>query len=212
MATKSDWISLGSSILTAIGSIAAGNATSDQKNFESQVTQQQSDQQANLVQSEADKQAQFLLDQTSAQADIYGQQAQRAKEIAIASEADYRLQQDRLFAERRANMGASGVRLDTGSPVLAAGDFAQEVELNARRIRVAGATDVQNLQQQGELIRNTGVTQAGLIKGAGKAQADLIRTAGSTNSTLLANSAISATRAGYFQAGASLLNGASNFT
>src|SRR3990167_3191699 len=89
-----------SSIAQAVGSIFAGNAARKEAEFAAAATKQQ----------------------TGLQAQITEEQAQREKEIALAEEDDFRREQDRIFAARRAAMGASGVRLDTGSPILAAFD------------------------------------------------------------------------------------------
>ena len=155
---------LGATIFDAIGNIAAGSAARKEAEFQSSATKKQ----------------------TKLQAQVTEEQAAREREIAAAEEADFRRNQSRIFAAKRAAMGASGVRLDTGSPVLAAGDFAAETELQASRIRAGGQTTASRLQQQ----------------------ADLIRMAGKTESSLLSSAGRNAQLRGVFRAGSSLLSGA----
>ena len=164
MAFSSTALLLGSSLAEAVGSIFAGNAAKTAAEFE----------------------AKAIRKQTGLQAQITEEQAQREKEIAIAEEEDYRREQARLFAARRAAMGASGVRLDTGSPILAFGDFAAETELMANRIRAGGDITTARLKQQAALIRSGGRTESSLLQSAGS----------------------SAQLRGFFRASSSLLSGA----
>jgi hypothetical protein len=97
----------------------------------------------------ANKQAKF-------EAGIQQQQAARERQVAAGTESDFRRRQSRLQAQRRAALGASGVRSGTGSPLLAAGDFAAEVELAALRIREGGEIRSTRLEQQAELTRRAG--------------------------------------------------------
>ena len=154
----------GASIFDAIGNIAAGISAKNDAEFQASATKKQS----------------------KLQAQVTEEQAARELEIAKAEEEDFRRSQSRIFAAKRAAMGASGVRLDTGSPVLAAGDFAAETELQASRIRAGGQTVASRLQQQADLIRMTGKTESSLLSSAGK----------------------NAQLRGFFRAGSSLLSGA----
>ena len=94
--------------------------------------------------------------ESKARAAINEQQAQREREVAAASERDFRDRQSRFQAERRAALGASGVQQGTGSPLLAAEDFADEVELQALRIREGGDIRATRLEQQADLTRRAG--------------------------------------------------------
>ena len=109
---------------------------------------------------------------------VLQQQAQREREVAAASERDFRKQQSAFLARRRAAMGASGVELGEGSPLLSFGDFASEVELQAQRIREGGQLSATRLEQQAELTRRAGRSAqqrgrfragASLLTGAGQA-------------------------------------------
>lgn len=122
-------------------------------------------------------QGQAAKKQAKSQARIVGEQAASEREAAVASEADFRSNQSRLMAARRAAMGASGVRQSTGSPLLVSEDFAGEVELQAQRIRKGGEVRATRLEQQGSLLRKQGrAAQTGgflragslLLSGAGK--------------------------------------------
>lgn len=90
------------------------------------------------------------------QARINDQQAEREKLIAASEESDFRREQSRNFAERRAAMGKGGVSIGEGSPLLAADDFAAEAELNAQRIRSGGDVRSTRLRQEAELARMAG--------------------------------------------------------
>ena len=115
--------------------------------------------------------------QSNCQAGILRQQATRERQQAKADEGDFRRRLDRLFAARRAGLGASGVDPSTGSPLLVSEDFAAEVELNALRIRSGGKLRGTRLEQQagleqfrGRTAQRAGFFRAGslLITGAGK--------------------------------------------
>lgn len=105
--------------------------------------------------------------QAAFQAAVNEQQAARERQISVAEEEDFRRRQSAALAERRAAGGAAGVELGTGSPLLAAGDFAAETELQALRIRAGGKTRVSRLEQQAELTRRAGRSAAtrGFLRG-----------------------------------------------
>lgn len=102
------------------------------------------------------KQGQAARKESKARAAINEQQAQQERKAASAAESDFRRKQSRFMAERRAGLGGSGVQVGTGSPLLAAGDFADEVELQALRIREGGDLRATRLEQQAELTRRAG--------------------------------------------------------
>ena len=104
----------------------------------------------------AQQQGQAANDQAQFSATINEQQAAKEREVAAGKEEDFRSLNSRLFAERRAGLGAAGVAQATGSPLLAAGDFAAEVELQALRIREGGEVNASRLEQQAELTRKAG--------------------------------------------------------
>ncbi len=97
----------------------------------------------------AEKQADF-------QATVGRQQAASARNVAAASERDFRKSQSANLAMFRAAMGASGVQTGTGSPLMAIGDFAAETELQAQRIRAGGEVTATRLEQQAQLIGSAG--------------------------------------------------------
>ena len=69
-------------------------------------------------------------------------------------------------------MGAAGVEMGTGSPLLAFGDFAAEAELQALRIRQGGETTATRLEQQAALARRGG--RAAQKRGRYRAGASLL--------------------------------------
>lgn len=114
--------------------------------------------------------------QAEFQSDVASQQAAQERTASRQEEEDFRREQSRLFARRRAVMGASGVETSVGSPLLASEDFASETELQARRIRAGGELRATRLGQQASLYgsqassaRAGGFTRAGslLLSGAG---------------------------------------------
>jgi len=121
----------------------------------------------------------FKGHQEAKQAKAYGdyksavelQQANRERKVSAAEEEDFRRQQSRLYAQRRAAMGASGVQSGTGSSLLAAEDFAAESELQALRIRSGGQARAGRMEQQAGLTRLAGRNAASSAKQAGYARA-----------------------------------------
>lgn len=223
-------LALGAAAVGAYGSIKAGKSAKKQANFQASATRNTGKQQAGFIESQARQQADLLTEETNARAgfteeqanlqnQILKQQAERERSIAADEEADYRLEQSRVLAEKRAGMGGSGVRMDTGSPILAVGDFAGESELQARRIRSAGNLTASRLEQEAEIARRTGMTEADLVRKFGKKQAelilssalteaDLLRSTTGTEASLLTQAGKNAQTAGYFRAGAQILSGA----
>lgn len=92
------------------------------------------------------------------QAKVQRQQAKRSRQEAASAEDDFRRQQSRVLAARRAALGASGVDPSTGSPLLVSEDFAGETELQALRIRSGGELRATRLEQQAGLTRFAGRT------------------------------------------------------
>jgi hypothetical protein len=115
--------------------------------------------------------------QSEFQAAVERQRAERERLIAASNEDDFRRQQSRLQASRRAALGGSGVESSTGSPLLVSEDFASEIELQALRIRNGGEVNAtraeqnaQLLQVQGRNAQTGGFFRAGgsLLRGAEK--------------------------------------------
>ncbi len=106
------------------------------------------------------------------QAATQRQQAIREREVAGQEEEDFRRDQSRRLASKRAALGASGIDPSTGTSLLAAKDFAAEAELQALRIRSGGATSATRLQQQATLTSAVG--DAALTEGAFRAGSSLL--------------------------------------
>lgn len=96
------------------------------------------------------------IEQANSQASMLEQQAARERQIAADEERDFRKKQSAVAAKYRAAMGASGTEIGTGTPLLAAMDFAAETELQAQRIREGGATRAGRMQQEAGLTRSAG--------------------------------------------------------
>src|SRR3546814_552523 len=118
------------------------------------------------------------------QAEVTQQQADQERIASRQDEEDFRRDQSRLLAQRRAAMGGSGVDMATGSPLLANEDFASEVELQARRIRAGGETRATRLGQQAGLYES----QAGSAKTAGFKRGGSLLLQGDRKSTRLNSS------------------------
>lgn len=124
------------------------------------------------------QQGQQAAAQSRFQSAVMRQQAERERMEAGAAEDDFRRQQSRLFARRRALLGGTGVDPATGSPLLTSQDFAAETELQALRIRSGGQVRATRLEQSADLERMRGRNaqtgsyfRAGslLLSGAGRA-------------------------------------------
>jgi hypothetical protein len=122
------------------------------------------------------KQGQDAKSQAKFQANIQEQQADRARDVAAADERDFRRKQSFLLSQRRAALGASGVRSDTGSPLLASQDFENEVELQSKRIREGGEIRATRLEQEAQLFRRAGSNA--LFQGFARAGSSLLSGAG----------------------------------
>lgn len=105
--------------------------------------------------------------QANTEARIEIQRAERERRQSEADEEDFRRNQARVLASRRAALGASGVEQSTGSPLLVSEDFAGEVELNALRIRSGGELRATRAEQQAQLQRRKGsaARAAGFVRG-----------------------------------------------
>ncbi len=106
------------------------------------------------------------------QSQILNQQAERERLDAQARERDFRAEQSRLMARRRALLGASGVDSSTGSPLLTTEDMTGEAELQALRIRSGGETVSNRLRQQATLEKAKGRSEQ--ISGFSRAGASLL--------------------------------------
>lgn len=209
MAALSTALTLGTAAVNAFGAISAGKSASKQADRSAFEREKAARLQAGFIEEESAAQAGFIQDTATAQAQIEREQAQRRREIAEIEEADFRRTQSRVLAARRAAMGASGVRQDTGSPILAIGDFAAETELQALRIRAAGEIEATRTEQQARLRVAAGTKQAELIRKSGQTEASILRSTGTTEAGLLRSAGGAAERRSLFRAGASLLSGAS---
>ncbi len=132
----------------------------------------------------ASKQAKF-------QAQVAQQQAAHARKLAAAQEDDFRHDQSRLMAQRRAALGGAGVEAGTGSPLFVTTDLAAEVELNALRIRQGGEAQATRLEQAAQLFRLAGKNAkrgamfragASLLSGAAKVAGPSFAGVGSSTS------------------------------
>ena len=101
-------------------------------------------------------QGQAAKKQSKFQSKVMEQQATRDRQVAEAQERDFRKQQSALQARRRAELGGSGVRGDTGTALLAEEDFLAEAELQAQRIRQGGEVSATRLEQQADMTRAAG--------------------------------------------------------
>jgi hypothetical protein len=111
--------------------------------------------------------------QADSQSKVLRQQADRERLQSEADEKEFRDQQQRLMAKRRAVLGGSGVDLSSGSPLLASEDFAGETELQALKIRNGGDVRATRLEQSAAI---TGVKgDAALAGGFFRAGSSLLQ-------------------------------------
>ena len=97
---------------------------------------------------DAKKQADF-------QANVARQQAASERQAAQDQERDYRRSQSLRLSQIRADMGASGTDINTGTSLLAITDFERETELNALRIRSGGDISASRLSQLSGFYRSS---------------------------------------------------------
>lgn len=111
--------------------------------------------------------AQAQQKQAKTEANILRDQAERERQQAAADSQQFKDQQARVLAQRRAILGGSGVDLSSGSPLLAAEDFAGEVELEALKIRNGGDVRSSRLEQQAQLTiaRGNAAAQQSMFSG-----------------------------------------------
>ncbi len=152
-----------STVVSAVGTFAAGQAAA----------------------SRAEAEAEAAARQSEVQATINRQQAERETQVSAQQEEDFRARQRRAAAAVRAAGGARGVAIDVGSPLLSAEDFTRQTEIQALRIREGGEVRSTRLEQQASLL----TTRAGSTREVGRLASSSARTAG------------------FFGAGASLLEG-----
>ncbi len=105
--------------------------------------------------------------QADTQAAIDRQRADREREAAGIEADEFRRDQHRLMARRRAELGATGVEPGEGSPLLVSEDFAAESELQALRLRAGGETRATRLEQGASLTQASGrqAKRAGFTRG-----------------------------------------------
>lgn len=102
------------------------------------------------------KQGQDAKKQGAAEAGIARDQAANAREVAAATERDFRRSQSAALGELLAARGTSGTESGTGSSLIAGQDFQTEIEIQAQRIRKGGQTQSTRLEQQADLYNKAG--------------------------------------------------------
>lgn len=138
---------------------------------------------AGVTAASAIQQGQAAEDAAKFQSEINLQEAERERQIAEANEASFRKEQAGLQAKRRAILGGSSVDFSTGSPLLVTEDFANEVEVEALRVRNTGEVNATRLEQQSVLTLAAGANAASaanlragasLLSGIGTAAPDVL--------------------------------------
>lgn len=99
---------------------------------------------------------------------LANQQANLANAAAVSDAATIATANERRQGEARADIGASGVDVNQGTPVAVMGDLAQQGELSRQLTLYRGAVQGSALRQQGELdkFEGTQALDAGLLSGA----------------------------------------------
>ncbi len=121
-------------------------------------------------------QGQAASSEAKFRASVSQQQAAREREVAAAEERDFRRRQSQAFAQGIADLGGSGIDIQTGTPLLTSEDFAAETELQALRIRSGGETRALRAEQEAQLLRRAG--RAAKRRGFLRAGASLLTGAG----------------------------------
>lgn len=86
-------------------------------------------------------------------AQLAEQAANQTRAEAAEEERRYRQRSELILSQRRAIMGASGVAIDQGSPLLAAGQQAADLELGALDIRYSGENRARGYQTEADYDR-----------------------------------------------------------
>lgn len=99
-------------------------------------------------------------------------QAQRARNVATQNENIQRRKTAELMSKQRAQLGAAGVQLDSGSALQLQEDTRKLGEIDSMRIRTNADMQFNALQTQAELTRSEG--QAARVAGFNKAAGSLL--------------------------------------
>jgi len=147
-----------------------------------------------------------------AQAAMYETQAEAAEQAGALRQAEIRRAGERVQAQVRASIGASGVETE-GSPLLVLLDNAAEIRYGVMKDEYRTALDVVGAKSGAGFARGEGEVRAAGLLG----EAHLRRFgAGLTAASLLSEAALSRANAGYFRTagvvvgGGSLLSGIGN--
>lgn len=177
-----------SSVVSAVGAIQAGQAAQSAANFNATSVQQQAQLQADTRNLQLEYNQQLAARQ---EAELRTQQAREAEAI--------RQRGRRILGAQRAAMAKGGVELGEGTPLVILADQAREIELQeadsafsadltSRRIRTGLQSDAYATAMSNALDNYSAERRAALMVAEGR----------------------NARTASYFQAGSSLLGGASN--
>lgn len=177
-----------SSVVSAVGAIQAGQAAQSAANFNAASVQQQAQLQADTRNLQLEYNQQLAARQ---EAELRTQQAREAEAI--------RQRGRRILGAQRAAMAKGGVELGEGTPLAILADQAREIELQeadsafsadltSRRIRTGLQSDAYATAMSNALDNYSAERRAALMVTEGR----------------------NARTASYFQAGSSLLGGASN--
>lgn len=102
------------------------------------------------------KQGDAARSQANTQSQILQREAANRKAVAKIDAADFRRDASRRAAAIRAAEGASGLRIGTGSSLLAAEDFATQSAVRENRILLGGDLEAQRLQEEAHLTETAG--------------------------------------------------------
>lgn len=119
----------------------------------------------------ASAQAQAVEDQAEYNARVSENEAVKARNQNVEDENAHRLKVAQLLSQQRAQLGASGVEVDSGSALQLQEDTVALGEADALRIRQSGTNQVNALNTQAGLTRAEGATSAFKIQSEGNAKA-----------------------------------------
>lgn len=99
-------------------------------------------------------------------AEMFEREADERRKKAASDAEDAKKRHDRLLAQQRARLAASGVQPGEGSPLLVTMASEEEAALDVARIKYAGRADAANLTAQAKLHRYQGrqAKQQGYLK------------------------------------------------
>jgi hypothetical protein len=196
--------------VSAYGQYQAGKSQQALNNYNASLTEQTAGFNADRILENAELNSALALKVGEANAAIAENNAKTAIADSIAAAHGMRYTNKAMLGANRARVGASGVVVGTGSPLLAEVANAGRLEMRALEAERLGAIRAANLNHAAALERwESGESSKEELR-RGKIEADMTRYGARQQATLDRMAGKSAARAGRFGAASTILQGAGN--